>query len=75
MGTGLSRAAKQTAQAVPHEWGSTLAELMSASTDFIAAAGLLAVAGLILYRRRRGKPKGDAAPPETLPRFGPPFLF
>ena len=75
MGTGLSRAAEQTAQAAPHEWGSTLAQLLRAGTDFIAAAGLLAVAGLILHRRRCGKSKAAAAPPETLPRFGPPFLL
>jgi MYXO-CTERM domain-containing protein len=75
MGPGLSTAAKETAQAsLPHELGSTVIELLSASTDFIAAAGLLAIAGLILYRRRRGKTKAAAAP-ETLSRLGPPFLF
>jgi LPXTG-motif cell wall-anchored protein len=75
MEKGLSRVAKQTAQSVPHEWGSMLVELLSASTDFMAAAGLLAIAGLILYRRRRRKAPAVAAPAETLARFGPPFLL
>ena len=58
----------------PHEFVPSILDLLRSSADFIAAAALLIIAGLILYRRGRNRTRLDVEP-ATKRRFELPFLF
>ncbi len=70
----FGNAAGQAAHSSAGDLAATIAQVLNASTDFIAGACLLLTAALILYWRRRKATSGAAGTP-TFSRSGPPFLL
>jgi len=74
IGMGLSKVVPESLPAASHDFLSSIFDLVSTSTDIIAAAGLLILAGIMLYRRRTIR-RPETAPEATSGRFDLPFLF
>ncbi|HYL77288.1 MAG TPA: hypothetical protein VEU96_23950 [Bryobacteraceae bacterium] len=71
----LGRVVPETPPAAPpHAFPASIFDLLSTSTDIIAAVGLLIIAGVMLYRRRSSN-RPETAPKVASGRFDLPFLF
>ena len=76
IGVDLSKVVPETLPAASHAIVPSIFDLVSTSTDIIAALGLLIIAVMMLYRRRTIR-RPEAAPETetTSGRFDLPFLF
>jgi hypothetical protein len=74
IGVDLSKVVPDPLPAASRAFLPSIFDLMSTSTDIIAAVGLLMVAIIMLYRRRTIK-RPEPAPEATPGRFDLPFLF
>jgi len=74
IGAGLSKVIPETLPAPAQQLAPSILEVLGTSADIIAAIGLLIVATVMLYRRRR-RTKPAADPNVASGRSDLPFLF
>ena len=74
IGVGLSKVVPDPLPAASRDFLQSIFDLVSTSTDIIAAVGLLILAVIMLYRRRTIR-RPESAPEATSRRFDLPFLF
>jgi MYXO-CTERM domain-containing protein len=75
LGGVLAATVPENPSTAPHTFVASFLDLFRNGTDFVAAVGLLLMAGLILFRRRRSRLQRCIEDPPAQQRFELPFLF